>query len=134
VHGFNHQNLAALPYDQAVDEIEQSVERVKSRLGCDLNAFAYAGGQLEDQRRDLNDIFIRIRLPYVFTTFNRTMRYSKFLSKNNSVIHIPRISFEAQDSACVFREKVFGYWDYVANVQWLRSCIRTRSLRPHAKY
>jgi peptidoglycan/xylan/chitin deacetylase (PgdA/CDA1 family) len=134
LHGHTHRLFSQLSPQEAQEEILTSLEVFQQYLGIRPTTFAYPVGQLEHQRRDLNALFEQQHIHHVFTTQHRTLRYSKLLNHHEGVLHIPRVSVDAEDTSCVYREKLFGYWDLVANMQWLRSCIRTRSLYPHMQF
>lgn len=134
LHGHTNTCFSALTADQAKEEILTSLEIFQNRLGIRPNSFAYPVGQLEHQRRDLTDFFEKEGIPYLFTTLHRTVRYSKLLERQSGVLHIPRVRIDALDTGCVYREKLFGYWNGVAIVEWFISCLKTLSLTPHLRY
>jgi peptidoglycan/xylan/chitin deacetylase (PgdA/CDA1 family) len=124
VHGHRHPNYAGLSRAEAEDDFARSVESVRSQVGISPKSFAYPFGQWRHQRRDFGDIFRRFGIEYVFTTTHRRIRLRDISDYGDGMFGIPRLRIDPEDSLAVFREKIFGLWDWVAAVQRMRSWAR----------
>lgn len=126
-HGHKHRSFATFNTSQILDEMARSAELFRHRLGISPNVFAYPYGQLENRHPEMTKIASLFGIRYVFSTENRSIDVCK-LKNFKSKGPLPRLRVDADDSPLIIKDKIEGRWDYISNIQRVRSCIRLKSL------
>ena len=121
LHGHVHPNYARLSFEEAREDIERSLECIRSQIGVMPTRFAYPFGQPHHTRSDLEPIFERLRIEHAFTTLHKRADARALENQEGLRFAIPRLRVDPADSTKIFVEKLQGIWDWVALVQSARS-------------
>lgn len=115
---------------QVEESLQRSIDRMNSRLGVRPTSVAEPMIFRGDDVLPLERFWVAQGFFHLFTQEHKTLRYSSVQAAAERLICIPRLTVDAEDSACQFREKLFGYWDLTAMAQWLQACISARRYLP----
>jgi peptidoglycan/xylan/chitin deacetylase (PgdA/CDA1 family) len=129
LHGHGHSNYALLSLAEAEEDLERSMELVRSRTGYVPVSFAYPFGQLHHRRDDLAPAFGRLGIDYAFTTSHKRARVSALCARKELRLAIPRLRVDPDDTERIFVEKLRGVWDWVAAAQAVKSWPQTYPAR-----
>lgn len=124
LHGHRHPNYALLSLAEAEEDLERSMQLVRSRTGSVPVSFAYPFGQLHHRRDDLAPAFRRLGIDYAFTTAHKRARVSALCARKELRLAIPRLRVDPGDTERIFIEKLRGAWDWVAAAQAVKSWMQ----------
>ena len=124
LHGHCHSNYALLSLAEAEEDLERSMQLVRSRTGYVPVSFAYPFGQPHHRRDDLAPAFGRLGIDYAFTTAHERARVSALCARKELRLAIPRLRVDPGDTERIFVEKLRGVWDWVAAAQAVKSWLR----------